>query len=613
MKYLLSFLMIHTLLLAQDSISIEDDFLQSLEEVSEIATKTKLNIDDSPSFITVLHSDKLKKLGITDVFEALALVPGVQLKKEASGVPIVVFRGVTQKGEVKLMVDGITLNNNYRGSIYHYLDFPIEMIKRIEVIRGAGSTLYGSGAISGVINIITNASQEEYKNDIFLSGETYNAYKGGGILSTDIGGFKLTLDGYYQEGKKEIEKSDRHHKNSSIGINLSDKNFSFLARLKKSDIGNAYGILGVPDYDKNIYNNENNSLLSQISYKNSLTQNNQIALFAGYTRYAQYAQAAHPSIALINAEYKESSFYSQIDLISNSLENNELLVGAKLESAETLESSWSAGPPYVSNPDFSRDTISLYLNDKYSISNSFDISAGLRYDDYSDFGDAFSPNFGLLYRVNKQIRLKALYSHAFRAPSWVELTSNPNLQAEKSDSIEAGFVFKRNQYHVLRVNFYASQINDMITKPEKTYVQNATNNFLGSEIEYVYAPNYDMEFNFIASYINAQDDDGNDLADIANILTSASLIYKLDSGVSFGSLLKYVSSSKRSITDTRDDMPDSLIFDQTVSYSYKNFTSSLIIKDLFDHGTFYALPQNSTETDFDDGGRSIILNVAMEF
>ena len=83
MKQLLAILTLSSLLLAnqatQNELNFEEDFLKSLEEVSEIATKTKLNIDDSPSFVTVLHSNELQQLGIKNIFEALGQVPGVQL------------------------------------------------------------------------------------------------------------------------------------------------------------------------------------------------------------------------------------------------------------------------------------------------------------------------------------------------------------------------------------------------------------------------------------------------------------------------------------------------------------------------------------------------------
>ncbi len=152
----------------------------------------------------------------------------------------------------------------------------------------------------------------------------------------------------------------------------------------------------------------------------------------------------------------------------------------------------------------------------------------------------------------------------------------------------------------------------MITKPAKTYVQDSKNRFLGSEIEYIYMYDEQLEINFLASYVKAEDADGDKLPDVANILATSSLIYELNSGITLGSILKYVSSSKRSEFDIRDDMKDSFIFDQTISYSYKDFTASLILKDLFNTEIYYALP-TSRNYDYDDGGRSIILKASLDF
>ncbi|MDQ7068680.1 MAG: TonB-dependent receptor plug domain-containing protein [Sulfurimonas sp.] len=237
MSHFFSLILISTLLLSNDIPNFEDDFLQSLEEVSEIATKSKLNIDDAPAFVTVLNHEKLRKLGIDNVQEALAQVPGVQLKREAIGVPVIIFRGVSQKGEVKLMLDGVSINNTYRGSIYHFLDFPIELVERIEVIRGAGSVLYGSGAISGVINIITKSSSSENINSVFISGGSYNYYKGGALVASNFANIKIAIDTYYQENQKFIESTDRHLTDYSVGLKINDEHFALLAKNQKSDIG----------------------------------------------------------------------------------------------------------------------------------------------------------------------------------------------------------------------------------------------------------------------------------------------------------------------------------------------------------------------------------------
>jgi len=618
-RFFSSFLFLSAIVLANNEFDLDDDFLNSLDEVSEIATKSKLNIDDSPSFISVLENKKLEKLGINNVFEALSLIPGVELQREVSGVPVVVFRGIKQKGEVKLMFNGITINNSYRGSIYHYLDFPVELIKRIEIIRGAGSVLYGSGAISGVINIITNSAEKSSKNKIFASVGTYNNYQGGAFLSTNIDSFKITIDSYYQEHEKTIEtplkqESDRHLTNLSLGLNINYDNFSFLSRIKKSDMGNAYGIFSSVDQSSKNFYNKNTSLLTQLSYTKNITQENKINVLTSYTTYNQSVEANYKNIATIDANYKEDTYLFQADVISTSIKDNQLLIGTNYELANTLESTLSSLSP-ISDPTLKRKTLSFYLNNQYSLSESLDISTGLRYDNYSDFGDSYSPNLGLVYRLNEKIKLKALYSEAFRAPSWVELTSNENLLAESSHSIETGIIFKQNLHNLIRINFYATLLHDMITKDINTnkYIQNSKNEFIGSELEYIYAPNNKMELNLFASYIDASDDNGDDLIDIANILLKTSFYYELDNGISFGSLVKYASSPKRELDDTRARLSDSFLFDQTISYSYKNIVASFIVKDLFNSKRFYSLPKNDDNLDFDDGGRTFMLKTSMSF
>ncbi len=629
-KFLLFLLITSGILSSNDTLEIGDDFLATLDEASEIATKTKLNIDDTPSFVTVLHSSKLKKLGIVNVFQALGLVPGVQLKREASGVPVVVFRGLDEKGEVKLMVDGVVINNNYRGSSYYYLDFPLEMIDRIEVIRGAGSTLYGSNAMSGVINIITNGSQKDNANSAFVGAGSYGKLQGGALVSTKIKDIKFALDAYYQKSEKTIfiepntslltGDSDRHLEDYSVGLNISDEYFEFLGRIKESDIGNAYGILGVLDTQREKYNNKNRSLFTQFSYKNNFDRNNKLSFQVGYNNYKQLAKAEHGIIRSIDADYEESSYFTQLDFTSNYFSNNKLLIGARYESADTDKSSWSIASGAIapiSNPNFSRKITALYFEDTYNATKDFDISAGLRYDNYSDIGDNYSPNLGLVYRLTKEIKLKARYSDAFRAPSWVELTSNPNLKPEKSYGFEAGTIFEPNSQNLLRVNFYLYEVKDMIKKDliTRKYVQNAQNEFYGAELEYIYSPTNQLEVDFLASYVKAKDNKARhkDLAGIANVLASTFLTYETDSGFIFGSLLKYVSKSSREETDTRPDMDDSFVFDQTISYIYKDFTASLILKDLFDTHTYYALPKNSYMQDFDDGGRNLLLKLSLEF
>ncbi len=613
-KQAITFFMTASLLFSNETVEFENDFLQSLEEVSEIATKTKLNIDDTPSFVTVLHSNKLQELGVENVFEALGMVPGVQLKKEKTGVPVVVFRGATQKGEVKFMIDGVSINNSYRDLIYHFLDFPIELISRIEVIRGAGSVLYGSGAISGVVNIITRSSSQDTKNKLFVSGGSYDHYKSGGIVSYDINDIKISLDAYYEKDHKKIftgpdnasnyADSDQGLSAYSVGLNISDEHLSLITRIKSTDFGNAYDVLGVIDDSSDRYHNKNQTFFTQLKYENDINKDNSYHIALGYNNYMQNVDSR--GYEAYDTIYKEKGYFSQIQLISKSINNNELVIGGEYSYSKTLDTSVQVGRHMY------RKIYSLYLNDIYSITSDMDVSAGIRYDNYLNEMNALSPSFGLVYRINEQVRFKSTYAKSFRAPSWIELyQSTSELSEEEADTIEAGIVYTLNPYNKLKVNFYKTTIDNLIAKNPSKYENIGKNKMLGSEIEYMFSLNLQSEIKLSASYIDAKDKDNNNVADVANILADASMTYKFNSGYTLGTLLRYTSSTNRSVTDTRNDMDSNLLFDSTISYAIKNFTASLTVKDLFDAGTTY--PINGYTTDFKDSGRTVLVKTSWDF
>ncbi|MCF6340236.1 MAG: TonB-dependent receptor [Sulfurimonas sp.] len=569
----------------------------------------------------------MKKLGISNLFEALNLVPGVQISRESSGVATVIFRGSTQKGEVKLMIDGISINNSYRGSIYYYLNFPIEMINRIEVIRGPGSILYGSGAISGVINIITNNSQKDTQNKIFTSAGSYNSYNVGTNISTKANNIDISLDSYYQKNKKSIPtgpdkysntgESDQHLKDYSVGINISNEKFSFISRLKRSEDGNYYGMFNILDNDLNNLYNINQSFVAQISYQHLFDNKNKIDITTGLNNYQQEIRTTHPSFSIVTGNYQEHSYFTQADFISTLIKDNEFLIGIKYEHHSIIRSDalYSGVQNDLVSPNAKKHTLSFYINDNYNLTNNIDISAGLRYSHYSSTKDTIIPSAGVIFRFTNKLRFKAMYSAAYREPSWIEQKSNPNLNAETSSTIEIGFIYKQNLQNILRINFYKSKINNLIKKDSGgQYVHFNNYYFLGSEIEYIFSPNNKIDLTFIASYIDAKDENKNNVPDVANILSTSSFIYSFDSGVNIGSLLKYTSKSKRSQADTRNDKKSNIIFDQSISYHIDELIISATIKDLFNSGSSYASPINTYPNDLiDTKGRTFFINASLWF
>ncbi|MEA1917080.1 MAG: TonB-dependent receptor [Campylobacterota bacterium] len=643
MKKLLTFLMLSaTLLHGEADINYDNLLLDSLDEVSTIATKTKLNIDDMPAFVTILRQDKLLELGIDNVYDALGLVPGIELSIESSGAKQIIFRGVKEKGKINLMVDGINVNNTYRGSIYHYLDFPVELIQRIEVIRGPASIMYGSGAIAGVVNIVTLNNSDGDNSVVFGRAGSYDDYKGGFHLTNSIDETHISLDGYYHKNLKYVDvgpdvgknygETNERLKDFSVGLHVNSNGWNFTTRYKRSDAGTHYGFGNYIPENSDDDQLINGTLYSQLSYENSINSDNTFKVDVGYNYYTQETDTRFaPSFGGIyyKSDYSEQSFYAKAQLSNQAFENHNILFGSEIIGSYALNTDLEIinhpvlNPENIIKPDVDRVVASFYVDDKIAITNDFDVTVGVRYDNYSDFGDAFSPRVGLVYSLSKNTNIKGMYSRAFRAPSWIELYSDiagvslgdENLQAEISDTFETGIIHDITPKNTLRVNGYISKISDTIYRDSttKTYTQSGVDTFIGGEAEFDSSYFQDIDFNINFAYVKAEDSSGDDINGIANFLANAKLYYKFSHGITSGTLVKYVGSRKRDYGDFRDTLKPYLSFDETISFKYKSALISATVKNLFDEDIRYVSPQNTYVNDFQREGRTYWVSASWEF
>ncbi|MDQ1338931.1 MAG: outer rane receptor for ferrienterochelin and colicin, partial [Campylobacterota bacterium] len=117
---------------ATASSTVEDDFLNTLETVNKEVHEKKLNIDHTPSTISVLRYEDLALIGVKNLQEALSLIPGVETTINNIGWGEVVIRGVRNSNsygfdKVKILIDGVSVTTALYGSVYYYLDFPIDL------------------------------------------------------------------------------------------------------------------------------------------------------------------------------------------------------------------------------------------------------------------------------------------------------------------------------------------------------------------------------------------------------------------------------------------------------------------------------------------------------
>jgi len=629
---------------ATPDINYSESFLDALDEATDIATRTKLNIDDVPAFVSILRNDELEKYGFDNLYEALSIIPGVELSIESSGARQVIFRGVKEKGKVKLLIDNVSVNNSYRGSVYSFLDFPIELIERIEVIRGPGAVIYGSNAMSGVINVVTKTNKK-----LFLSYGSYGAKKGGFSTTYNTDKYKLSFNGYYQDNNKGIDtkadksgnrgKSNEEFDDYSVGLKVKSDNVTFTSRVKKSVYGSAFGLSNYIEKPNDRKGYENKSLFSKVTYQDDITKDIHYNVSFGYDNYTQNIDVRalpHPlndDDLIMHSSYKEKKYYTNFELFLNSFKNQEIVVGVGYEKNKPTKNRFHSYFESTPNTQYiptssllksgmSREISSFYLNDTVSINDSMDASLGVRVDKYSDFGNAFSPRATLVYKYNEKLNYKVMYSKAFRAPSFVELyanipgisVGNNSLDKEESNTIEAGIIYDLTHSNTLKVNIYNTKIDNIIYRDaNKKYIQDGYQKFTGIESEFIAKLSNNSQLDLTLSYINAKDEDDNNVANIANILGNIKYSNRFSNGITSGTVFKYVSKRKRVAADTRKDLASYNTVDQSFSYKYKNYTTVLSIKNIFNNGIYYPADVNTYQNDYPREGRTYSIKFTMDF
>jgi len=222
---------------SQKAISQDPGFMLNIKV--ETASKKAQTISEAPAIISVITPEQIEKLGVQTLTELMTFIPGFSVADSYWKRQIVTSRGVKMtlyNDKVLMLINGIPAYD--AAAMEHYLDvMPINAIKRIEIIRGPGSTLYGTNAFSAVINVITKDGEEHDGVDAYLKGGSFATREGGaafGGSNNDFSYFFSTTlkdnDGYLKEDiLDEYGKKDNilyEHDNSNFFTNLKYKDFA---------------------------------------------------------------------------------------------------------------------------------------------------------------------------------------------------------------------------------------------------------------------------------------------------------------------------------------------------------------------------------------------------
>jgi iron complex outermembrane receptor protein len=185
---------------AETDSNLVNNLTNDINTIAKTAKNQRANIDYLPYIMTVFEGEELSRAGAASLKEALALTAGVNIASDNLSLFNPVFRGSNPVayGQSKLIVDGIEVNDLFFDGYTAYLTMPIDMIKRIEIVRGPGSYSDGHGGYAGSIVVTTYKKEPDSEKNgrWFTSAGTYNTYKAGATYAMRENDFTLAADLY---------------------------------------------------------------------------------------------------------------------------------------------------------------------------------------------------------------------------------------------------------------------------------------------------------------------------------------------------------------------------------------------------------------------------------
>jgi len=469
--------------------------LKALSEIPIVsAARHEQNRADSPRSVSVITAEEIRRRNFRNVPEAVANLAGVYLQQTNYGGGSPIIRGMVGN-RILIMINGIRLNNGtYRLGPNQYLNqIDINQVERIEVVRGAGSVLYGSDAFGGVINVITKQAPDP-RHGAEFSGEAHVRFgtadtSGAGRIQVSAAQGRLgLLAGYTQEqfGDLTAGGATGLQRNTGYGQSAGDISFTFAAGTGKTLVGGLSRMKqsGVPRTDtlragadlEYLWNPEGHDL-AYVRYEqeNPIKGVGSMEVTLAYQRPFEFLERIAALSPLVQMRYSDvvnsvnfgvqfSSALKATHVFTYGFEAASDWIGS---SRTNLDLRTGARQPMPGNyADQSRfSSASLFVQDEIALSNRLSAVVGARYDRFRVQATVYDRSTGslpldatpealtgsghLLYKLAKHLSATAGLSQGFRAPDIDDTTilggtsqrfeiPNENLKPEKSVNFEYG-------------------------------------------------------------------------------------------------------------------------------------------------------------------------------
>jgi iron complex outermembrane receptor protein len=476
------------------------------------ASRYEQRVTDAPASISIVTADEIRRFGASTLADVLRNVRGVYITSDHN-YSYIGMRGFLRPGDystrVLVLIDGHRLNDNVydSGGVGREAMIGVELIDRVEVIRGPSSSVYGSSAFLGVINVITKQGAQVNGAELVVEGDSLNGYTARATYGTEsdrgfnwlVSGSHYSSDGndrlYYSEFDDRIS-SDPRARNGGLAIDMDDEDASkfftslrygevsasayFSKRVKQVPTASFDAIFAEPDY-RTVDVRGFAELAYEHAFSDSLTL--KARGFYDYMGFEDgipydYEQSGD-SVRLVTFRDEAIGEWLGAELQANAklADRYTLVLGAEYRSnfrEDQLALEDRDPVYYYLDDESSSEVVGLFAQGEASLRDDLSVTAGLRYDYYgATFGGTLNPRVAVIYHPTPASAVKALFGDAFRAPNPYERyyfydvqQTQQALEPETIRTYELVYEHYLTSQYRLNLSAYTYDIDDLITQTE---------------------------------------------------------------------------------------------------------------------------------------------------
>ncbi len=459
------------------------------------ATRTELTKEEVPQSVEVITKETIENVGALSVRDALQTATNLNMTLGGGGHGDEISLRGGSTDDILFLINGrrvagenAYMNGSGNSRILDRLN--LSNVERIEIVRGPAGALYGSDAMSGVINIITKKSEAPQFTVGFATGsrEMSNYYhwdtgKQGKVSATFDANFSKLRN---FDGKAGLGMIYGPKQSFTLDVDYemdteNKLNFYLDYTKEKYDYGVDYSSYGYGTYTSH---RDTERKTGAVTYEGK-NANSKYSLSATYSQLDSESSGHElqmgsmpPRVGQTHDDRKYKQWIVEARDTIDTAENNKLTFGGEIRVNE--------GSAYVTDGGTDRtEQYALYLHDELRLDDKWLLIPSVRYDHHDSFGSHTSPNMGVTYFAAQNSRFKANYGSAYRAPSIDELYGtfnhmgmftfygNPDLKPEKSRGFELSYEHEFGEDTAAKLTYFKQKKEDAISYKDLSSITSA--------------------------------------------------------------------------------------------------------------------------------------------